>query len=243
MKTHKDAALEELFPSNYISVVHPINACVHDIRNMLAVVEGNASLLRMHGLSEKAQERIQSIENATHFSEALCSQLMKYLSLKAGSYELINLTETIDEIGLLLTSTVSKKATVDFELEQNLPYINAIPFQIKQVVTNLVINASQAIKNEEGAIRVSTNTSDCENFIDLAVTDNGCGIPKDILPNIFDGSFTTKEKGAGIGLSSVKEIVDNHQGAIVVNSTPNLGSTFKIRFPVKTNKQLEGEQK
>jgi signal transduction histidine kinase len=157
---------------------------------------------------------------------------MKYLSTKADKYEPLNLTDMIDEVAILLMASIYKKHVIDFELDSDLPHINGVPQQLKQVVINLVINASHAIENKHGKIRIVTRTSACGRNVELAVLDNGCGMDAAILPNIFDETFTTKENGTGVGLNSVHSIVQKHGGSIFVDSSPNQGAIFTVSLPI-----------
>lgn len=138
----------------------------------------------------------------------------------------------INEVGVLLRSVVSNKDFIDFDLDTQLPEINGIASQLKRVVINLVLNASQAIGNSRGTIHIFTGLSACGKHAKLTVSDNGCGIDAAILPNIFESSFTTKENGTGVGLSSVQSIVQKHGGTISVDSSPNRGASFTASFPI-----------
>lgn len=113
-----------------------------------------------------------------------------------------------------------------------LPEVQCLPSQINQVVLNLLVNAAQAMGTERGKIDIHTGTSAQQVWIQ--VRDNGCGIAQDILPRIFDPFFTTKPvgKGTGLGLSLAYGIVQKHHGAIHVESTQGVGTTFTVYLPV-----------
>ncbi len=210
----------------------PIKGCVHDIRNMLSVIEGKAFLVSEKKLPDDVREYIQNMEYAAQYAEALCGQLMQCLSLENVECEPINLSDMVDEIDILLMSVISKKDFIDFELEKNLPNINGIPAQLKQVVINLTLNASQAIGNNQGIIRITTNLSSSGEHVELTISDNGCGMNGEMLNEIFDMSFTTKVNGTGVGLCSVHSIIQKHGGTISVDSNLNHGSIFRISLQV-----------
>jgi signal transduction histidine kinase len=109
--------------------------------------------------------------------------------------------------------------------------IRGFPGQIDQVLMNLLTNAAQAIGDRGGTIRVSGQSRDAQ--VLLTVSDDGPGIPADVLPRIFDPFFTTKDvgEGSGLGLSIVHGIVERHGGQIDVDSKPGQGTTFTISFP------------
>jgi signal transduction histidine kinase len=109
--------------------------------------------------------------------------------------------------------------------------VRGFPGQIDQVLMNLLTNAAQAMGDRGGTIRVSTQSRDGR--VLLIVSDDGPGIPADVLPRIFDPFFTTKDvgEGSGLGLSIVHGIVERHGGQIDVDSKPGQGTTFTVSFP------------
>ncbi len=116
-------------------------------------------------------------------------------------------------------------------LGEGLPEIEADPVQIRQVVTNLVINAMQSISGP-GTIRVLTAAEG--STVLLSVEDTGSGMSPEVLRRVFDPFFTTKDvgEGTGLGLAVVQGIVSGHGGSIEVDSEPSRGSTFRVRLPV-----------
>jgi signal transduction histidine kinase len=110
--------------------------------------------------------------------------------------------------------------------------------QLQRLLLNLITNARQAIK-ENGTIRIIVKHELKTDSVVLTVRDNGAGIPKEVLPKIFDRFFTTKsgpdasgKGGTGLGLTACKQIIDEHRGRIRVESTVGKGTAFSIRFPV-----------
>ena len=147
---------------------------------------------------------------------------------KAAAYDLHEGIESAIRIGYaqLQNRVVQKKFGT-------IPQVSCSPSQINQVILNLLSNAAQATRDGDGKITVSTGMRDA-NHVVVAVSDNGSGIPADILPKIFDPFFTTKEvgKGTGLGLSICYKIVENHGGKLEVLSTPGLGTRFSLVLPV-----------
>jgi two-component system NtrC family sensor kinase len=121
---------------------------------------------------------------------------------------------------------------VKFDLQDNIPNILIDANQIRQVLINLINNASDAI-GDGGTITINTKTAD--NEILITVTDTGCGIEKDKIEKIFLPFFTTKPvgKGTGLGLSVSYGIVKSHNGNMHVESIPGLGTSFIIHLPIK----------
>jgi signal transduction histidine kinase len=133
-------------------------------------------------------------------------------------------------------------------LALNLPAVIADATQLRQVVMNLILNASEAIGQKEGAIGLSTNTAALSSrdlietwsapdlqpgpYVSIDVTDTGCGMDEKTKARIFDPFFSTKFAGRGLGLAAVMGIVRGHKGAIRVISTPGKGTTFTVLLPV-----------
>jgi signal transduction histidine kinase len=114
----------------------------------------------------------------------------------------------------------------------DLPPVQCMPSQINQVVMNLVVNAAHAMGPERGKITVRTRAADEKVWIEVA--DTGSGIPKEVLPRIFDPFYTTKPigKGTGLGLSLSYGIVKKHGGKIEVQTESGKGTTFRITLPI-----------
>jgi CheY-like chemotaxis protein len=147
----------------------------------------------------------------------------------------------------MLEVSISKKAVLRLNLIPDLPSVEADTTQIRQIVMNLVINASEAIGEKSGVIAVTTGCMDCnkdylkdvwldENlnqglYVYLEIADTGCGMDRHTLAKLFDPFFTTKFTGRGLGMAAVLGIVRGHKGAIKVYSEPGKGTSFKILLP------------
>jgi signal transduction histidine kinase len=133
-----------------------------------------------------------------------------------------------------VTTTVAPEAermnvAVKSECARDLPDINADPAMLSQAILNLALNACQAMPNG-GTLKLACRSAS-RNRVEIDVEDSGVGIPPDHLQKIFDLYFTTKEKGSGIGLSMVYRIVQLHDGDVEVQSTPGVGTRFRLIFP------------
>jgi CheY-like chemotaxis protein len=154
----------------------------------------------------------------------------------------------VNEMLSMLQVSISKRAVLRVNCAEDQPAIEADVTQLRQIVLNLVINASDAIGEQSGAIAVSTGVIDCDQaylkrtwlkdplregpYAYLEVADSGCGIAPEQLSKIFDPFFTTKFTGRGLGLAAVLGIVRGHKGAIKVHSEAGRGTTFTVLFPV-----------
>jgi PAS domain S-box-containing protein len=230
----------------------------HDFNNLLTVILGNASL----ALDElppvtPARDSLLSIEETSLRAAELCRQMLAYSGKGQCVIENIRLRDLIGEMVSLLKASISKKAIFNLNLRDPLPPLRGDPSQIRQVIMNLVINASEALGEHSGAITISTGVMECtreylsEAFLDeslaegsyvwLEVSDTGCGMEPEVQRRIFEPFFTTKFTGRGLGLSAVLGIVRGHKGALKVYSEPGRGTTFKVLFPaVLEEKALAG---
>jgi signal transduction histidine kinase len=154
---------------------------------------------------------------------------------EGGLTDIVDLNDLIKNHLNLTTKQVKKYASLEVELEDNIPKFKGNINKLEQVLLNLVMNASEAIENENGLIKLKTEFDPQKNEIILIVSDNGCGMSEATRKNIFDPFFTTKRKlgGIGLGLSITYGIVKDHLGTIDVNSKVGQGTTFTIHIPVK----------
>lgn len=154
-----------------------------------------------------------------------------------------NLNAIIQNTVVIARNTVKQSATVHMELRESLPSAYCNPGEIGQVILNLVVNASHAIadtKRPDGRIEIkSWHDAD---WVAFSVSDNGTGIPEELVGRIFDQFFTTKELGVGtgMGLSIVRHVVEKHGGTISLKSKMGEGTTFTVRLPKVTSKLMEG---
>jgi signal transduction histidine kinase len=135
-------------------------------------------------------------------------------------------------IQLLKHSLADSNATLDFEFADNVPTVSADSGALNQVFLNLIKNAAEAMEDGGGAIHVSLSHED--DWVVVHVVDNGPGIPSDVVAQLFNPFFTTKDagKGTGLGLSISRNIIDAHEGELTVESEPGAGARFTVRLPV-----------
>ncbi|BCG46230.1 Sensory box histidine kinase/response regulator [Citrifermentans bremense] len=220
----------------------------HDFNNILTGILGNSSLGLMRiNPDSPATENLQNIEKAAVRAADLAKQMLAYSGKGMFVVEPVNVNLLLEEMIHLLEVSVSKKAELKLSLAPSLPSVQADPTQLRQIVMNLVINASEAIGEQGGSISISTGYRyfdqsylkeawfDCElvegEFIFLQVADTGCGMDEGTLLRIFDPFFTTKFTGRGLGMSAVLGIIRGHRGAIKVQSKPGKGTTFTVLLP------------
>jgi PAS domain S-box-containing protein len=220
----------------------------HDFNNILTAIIGNAEMALMRLNPESpAIDNLQRIEKAAARAADLARQMLAYSGKGHFVIEAIDLNRLVEEMGHMLEVSISKKAVLRYNLTQDLPAINVDATQIRQIVMNLVINASEAIGDKSGVIAITTGCQECtENdlknawladpvseglYVYLEVADTGCGMDSETLARIFDPFFTTKFTGRGLGMAAVLGIIKGHKGAIKVCSEPNRGNSFRVLLP------------
>jgi PAS domain S-box-containing protein len=218
----------------------------HDFNNLLGAVLGQAELATA-GLAAGStpEEELETIREIAIRGSDIVRQLMIYAGKEGDVFEFIDVSNTVREMYGLLKSAVSKRAALVTDLSEHLPTIKARPAQLRQIVMNLVVNASDAIKDRNGIIRVTTqrvtlgpNNADMTtndltegDYVQLEVSDTGSGMSDKIRARIFDPFFTTKSTGRGLGLPVIHGIVQSLHGAIRVESEVGKGTTFQILIP------------
>ena len=217
----------------------------HDFNNLLMGIMGQAGLALMETPQDHpVRRRLHQIEVAAARASELTNQLLAYSGRGRFMVEPISLSRLVEEMDSLLETVISKKAHVDLRFAPDLPPIEADPSQIRQVVMNLLTNASDALGDRSGRITVATGcmrtgsltpclagTPPEGESVFLEVSDTGSGMDEATLRRIFDPFFTTKFTGRGLGLAAVLGIVRGHHGAIQVDSEPGRGTTFRLLFP------------
>jgi len=223
----------------------------HDFNNMLSGIMGATQLLKSpkRNLDEKSLKYIELIDNATTQAANLISKLLTFGHKNKTEFTIIDIHTIIDDTISILSKTINQKISIINNKNAHNSIISGDSAAIQNSLMNLGINSSHAIK-EKGSLIFETKNiyldkNFCKkspfnlkegNFIVIKVKDTGQGIEKEILLKIFEPFFTTKEqgKGTGLGLSSVYASIENHHGAIEVNSKLNTGTEFIIYLPISS---------
>jgi PAS domain S-box-containing protein len=223
----------------------------HDFNNILAVIMCYSSLGQQQ--PEKAAEFMSEIEKAAERAAGLCRQMLAYAGKTQFVESHVDMTLLLDEMLNMLKSTIPQNVTIKPYLTGDMPQIKADASQIRQIVMNLIINASEAIGEEQGDIRVALtkSTIGAEQtekdhigkaiapgaYLCLEVTDTGCGMDDETKQRIFEPFYTTKFPGRGLGMSAVLGVITSHKGALQLSSQPGQGTTFKVYLPVQTGEK------
>ncbi|OGU22384.1 MAG: hypothetical protein A2X85_05375 [Geobacteraceae bacterium GWF2_54_21] len=220
----------------------------HDFNNILTAIIGNADLALMRLNQESpVVDNLHRIEHAAARAAELAKQMLAYSGKGKFVVENLDLNRLLEDMLHILEVSISKKAVPRFNLTSPLPTVEADASQMRQLIMNLMINASEAIGDKSGVIAVSTGCMECDEsylkdvwldekldpglYVCLEISDNGCGMDRETMSKLFDPFFTTKFTGRGLGMAAVLGIVRGHRGVIKVYSEPGKGSSFKILLP------------
>jgi PAS domain S-box-containing protein len=221
----------------------------HDFNNILVGILGNSGLaLGELPPGSPARRFIERVEQAAERAAELAGQMLAYSGKGQFMVDTFDLRRLVEETAGLLETSISKKAELRFVFAGDVPPVRGDATQIRQVVMNLVTNASDALGDAAGTISVEIGVVEADGvdlaptwtadelpagrYVYLAVADTGCGMDADTRAKVFDPFFTTKSTGRGLGMAAVLGIVRGHRGAIKVASDPGHGSTFTVLLPV-----------
>ncbi|MEE2678076.1 MAG: PAS domain-containing protein [Myxococcota bacterium] len=228
----------------------------HDFNNLLSVILGNSSL----GLTEADENsdlarRFARIRSAAQHAAGLTEQMLTYSGMTPFSLKPTDLSSVARNTLELLEASVAKANVLELELANNLPLIEGDDTQLRQIIVNLVMNATEALGSGPGKIFLRTGHTEIrENllpigtpkaasgeYVFLEVEDSGAGIDAATRDRIFEPFFTTRRAGRGLGLAAVLGIVQGHRGFITVDSEPGEGTTFRVLFPQTESQETAPE--
>ncbi len=235
--TEKKKIQEELFQAEKLASLGRLSAAIaHEIRNPLSAISVNLQFLQRKFAEDSVERKyldlaIEGVKRIEKIVEATLNfaRPSKPIVKEEDINEVINATLPLVEI-----STLKKKINIVKKLEPNLPKIKIDFKQIQQVILNILTNAVDAIE-KAGEIKIKSYLeSDFQNsYVVVSISDTGCGIPKEDISKIFEPFFTKKSDGTGLGLAICKQVMNNHDGKIEVESEVNCGTTFYLKFKVK----------
>ncbi len=228
----------------------------HDFNNLLVAMLGQSTLAKYKMTEDSPGYRhIEKVEIAAQRASKLTNQMLAYSGRGQFEVRLIDFNALIADNLHLCATSVSKNIVLRTKYHAKLPCVEADTAQMQQVIMNLILNAAQAMDDEDGGvIEISTNVRTllqdqaegwhltgepltAGNYVSVTVKDNGCGIEKDALSSIFDPFFSTKITGSGLGLAAVLGIIKGHHGGIQVQSQVGVGTQFSLLLPA-SDKQI-----
>ena len=243
------------------------NGMAHEFNNIIGIIMGMSEILQnSKSLNSEEKARLEEIYNQGERAVEIITNMQKFTATDSAVYEPIQLDILLQNISNLLKMMFPKNISMIFNIEKNCPIIMGNPTNLQQIVLNICNNALHAMANKGGKLEIDLRKCSCDakqssalgvtpgEYLKMCITDNGHGMKPEVLDQIFNPFFSTKEvgKGIGLGLSIVSNIVKKHNGAIKITSTPSKGTHFCIYFPTiksrikkenkNTKKPLRGKE-
>lgn len=223
----------------------------HDFNNILAAIMGNVDLaVASNSDTSRSGKYLTNIDRSLERASALCDQLLAYSGGGQFTVSTLDLSQLVREMSGLLEISLSKKATLELELAGDGVNVEGDPTQVRQVVMNVLTNASESLQDRSGKIALRTRSTDVDHlrlsqlvfgdelepgpYVVFEVVDEGCGMDSSEITQIFDPLYSTKFTGHGLGMAAVAGIMRAHGGAIEISSAPKHGTTVQLYFPKTT---------
>jgi PAS domain S-box-containing protein len=239
--------LEEMyFRSQRLECMGAIASGVaHDMNNVLSPIMMSADLLLAKEEDEERRELFQMIKDEAKQGAAIVKQLLGFARGDASEFTTLQLRHLLKDLVHIFRSTFPKRITIDAQLDRELNTVKGNTTTLNQVFTNLMINSRDAMP-EGGVLLVEATNCTLDDafcdqhsqaragdFVRIRVQDDGIGMSAEIQEKIFDAFFTTKEagKGTGLGLPTTIAIIKEHQGFLLVTSTPDVGTVMDVYLP------------
>lgn len=225
-----------------------VGGIAHDFNNLLMSISGNAGLvLEEIPKDSPALPMMHEIVTVAGRAAELCAQMLACAG--KGRFQMVplDLSKMAAQMSQMLLVSTPRKTIISCRLHANLPAIRADAAQMRQVLMNLIMNASEATGDAGGSVSISTGVRECSReyfsqantatvlkegaYVFLEVTDTGCGMDPATVRQVFDPFFSTKSVGRGLGLSVVMGIMHAHAGGICIDTKPGAGTTVTLLFP------------
>ena len=230
--TQRKRLEEKLVRSERLAAIGELAATVgHELRNPLGVISNSAYYLNMRlgEADEKVRRHLDILDREVAISNKIISDLLDFSRPKEPTFEEIEINPQIQQA--LSRSLLPENIEVVCELGEELPHMMADPGQLQQVFLNLISNAAQAMP--DGG-RLTIRSSADTNEVRMEFSDSGKGIAQEDLERVFEPLFTTRAKGAGLGLTVTRSIIGRHKGTIEVRSQVEKGTSFIVSLPLAT---------
>lgn len=257
LETERDELQEHLRQSQKLEAIGSLAGGVaHDFNNLLTPIIVYAEMIEQKfSDNESFKSKAQSITKAALSAKQLTSQLLSFSRKQVLEMKPCNMNEVISSFLDILRRTIRENIIIDVKLAPQNLCVMADKDQLVQIVLNLIVNAQDAITGN-GTVAIETSEVMMDNeiarihpgmvpgrYVQLVVTDNGCGMDDETLSHIFEPFYTTKLSGhgTGLGLATVYGIIKQHDGFIGVTSRPGYGTAFKLYLPLNTFLDKEPE--
>jgi signal transduction histidine kinase len=240
--TETDQLRQQLLQAQRLSSVGALASSVaHEFNNILTTIINYAKLgLRAPADDAARTQALEKILKGGQRAATIINSMLGFARNNATLRERTDIVRLVEEV-LVLTDKDLRKHQVQVETKfAGRPHAPVVPGQIEQVLLNLIINARQAMPRG-GRLRIEVRENARTQMVEVRVSDSGVGIPPEQLRLIFEPFYTTKEPddhghgGTGLGLSVCRQIIEQHQGRIRVESVVGKGSTFTVKLPMKVS--------
>lgn len=253
-QTGKGARPDPSVRLEYIGLV--ASRISHDFKNLLAAILVNAEFLRRDEAdAETVHEVADEILLATERARELIEQILGYAGARTEPRSLVDLNALTREMGRLLDVSTPPTVVLHYDLKADPPLVRGQPSRLRQLLLNFIVNASEAIGDQVGAIMIGTSTLEAGSellgrtrtrtvppsgrYVCLEVEDTGPGLDAQTVHKIFQPFFTTKATGHGLGLSDCLTTVEEHGGALLLDTAPGQGARFRVLLPGVLEQEVE----
>ena len=249
---------QELLQSQKMEAVGRLaGGIAHDFNNIMGGIMGHASLLRVDATEgTELYQGLDTIERAARRAADLTHRLLSFSRKGTPTIANIDVGEVLADTLLIAMPGFDKRTTLIQSIPPDLAYVPGDRTQLEEVFLNLVINARDAMGSHDGtltveACNVNIDESFCishgvpvvpdGSYVQIRVSDTGCGLSLEVKDHLFEPFFTTRPEGTGLGLSIVWRVVHDHGGTITVASAPNQGTTFTLYLPAVSRAEAQGK--
>jgi signal transduction histidine kinase len=205
----------------------------HEIRNPLTGISTAAEVIRDGLKKDDPRKKIfDEIIDQTLRLKRVMSNLIQFAGTSPTQFSLFSLHEIVEAaIAHFSRQLENQGISISKEFTPDLPLVSGDPKQIQQALMNIILNSIQAM-TQGGNLRIQTIFQTAEDMVHLIIADTGGGIPAEAIPKIFKPFYSSKAKGAGLGLAVVERIIHQHGGKVSIHSQDGLGTTLDIFLPL-----------
>jgi signal transduction histidine kinase len=237
-----DQLRKQLLQAQRLSSMGALASSVaHEFNNILTTIINYAKLgQRSQGKDDLRTEALEKILKGSQRAATIVNSMLGFARNNSTQRELVDLVDLVEEVLILTDKDLSKHQVQVEKKYLSRPRAPVVAGQIEQILLNLVINARQAMPRG-GRLKIEVRENQATQMAEIRVSDTGVGIPPDQLRLIFEPFYTTKEPdenghgGSGLGLSVCRQIIEQHQGRIRVESMVGKGATFTVKLPLKSD--------
>ncbi len=263
-KKEQEQLQTQLFQSQKMETIGRLaGGIAHDFNNILSIILGYSEMIYSQlPKDDPVAPKLSIVIDAADKAAALTRQLLAFSRKQVLEMQVVDLNELIEKLSKMLGMIIGEDVELAIKTDSSIELVFADPAQLEQVLMNLAVNSRDSMP-QGGCLTIETSSVKNEvtdslkvndffesgNYVQISVTDTGCGMTQDVIDNIFEPFYTTKEKGkgTGLGLATVYGIVKQHDGHVQVESKVDKGTTFQVFLPLghkveKMNEKREVNQ-